>query len=147
MRRVGVGLVQPGLLLARAVVVRGLAQLVVLEAGAGEERVFACRRVRVVMVELVVDEVEDEERVDDPDAGGEVGSAVVHEREAPGPRAVADLAGDAQFQRPCPGARGQRVELGLELVGVAAEQPGGPRAGVVAGELGAGAFELVGGVQ
>ena len=105
------GLVQPGLLLARLVVVRGLAQLVVLEAGAGEERVFACRRVRVVVVELVVDEVEDEERVDDPDAGGEVGSAVVHEREAPGPRAVADLAGDAQFQRPCPGARGQRVEL------------------------------------
>jgi hypothetical protein len=90
-----VGLVQAGLLFARLVVARGLAQLVVVEAGSGEERLLACRRVRVVMVELVVDEVEDEERVDDPDAGGEVGSAVVHEREAPGAGAVADLAGDA----------------------------------------------------
>jgi hypothetical protein len=72
------------------------------------------------MVELVVHEVEDEERVDDPDAGGEVRSAVVHEREAPGARAVADLAGDAQLQR-VSGARA--VSASSSLSSVSGSQP------------------------
>ena len=115
------GVAQLGLLLARPVVVGGLLELVVGEAGAGEERLLARGRgVLLVLVERVDGEVEDERGVDDPDPGGEVDAAVVHEREAPGAGAVADLRGDPDLQRPVLGAGGERVELGLELRGVAA---------------------------
>ena len=111
-----------GLLLARPVVVGGLLELVVVEAGAGEERLLARGPgVVLVLVERVDGEVEDERGVDDPDPGGEVRAAIVHEREAPGAGAVADRRRDPDLQRPVPGARGERVELSLELRGLALE--------------------------
>ena len=48
-------------------------------------------------------------------AGGEVLAAVVDERVAAVAGAVADLAGDADLERPRPGAGGERVELAVEL--------------------------------
>ena len=77
----------------------GVAELVVVEAGAGEVGLLAGRR-RVAVAELFVDEVEHEGGVDDPDPGGEVLPAVVDERVAAVAGAVAHLAGDADLERP-----------------------------------------------
>ena len=108
--------------LAAFVVVGGrLAQVGVVEAGAGEVGVLARGRI-VGVVEVVVDEVEHEDGVDDPDAGGEVAAAVVHVGVVAGAGAVADLAGDPQLQRGSACSVGEHVELGVELVGLAAEQ-------------------------
>jgi hypothetical protein len=64
-----------------------------------------------------VGEVEHEGRVDDPDPGGEVASALVHESVPAVAGAVAHVAGDAELQRPSLGAGGERVELGVEALG------------------------------
>jgi hypothetical protein len=54
----------------------GVAELVVIQAGAGEVRLLSRRRAFVVL-EALVDEVDHEGRVDDPDAGSEVPAPVV----------------------------------------------------------------------
>ena len=134
-----------GLLLARGVLGGGVAELGVVDTGAGEERLLAGGLCVAGRVRRVEGEVDHERGVDDPDAGGEVLAAVVHERVAPGAGAVADLGGDPELQRPGPGARGERVELGVELVGLA---PSMPRvAGGRLGEVGAGVLDLLGGVE
>ena len=116
-----------------------------MRRGAGEVGVLACGGV-VVLVELFVDDVEREDGVDDPDAGGEVGSAVVDVGVAAGAGAVAQLGRDVQLERPAAGAGGEGVELGVELVGLAAEDRRGlPLAG--GGEVGAGVFDLLAAVQ
>ena len=71
-----VGVAGPGLRAALLVLGGGVAELVVVEPGAGEVGLFAGGG-RVGVVELLVDEVEHEGGVDDPDAGGEVLAAVV----------------------------------------------------------------------
>src|SRR5579884_1307024 len=115
----------PGLRPRSALIVFGgrVVKLLVIDPGTGEVRLLV-RGGSVVVVELLVDEVEDERGVDDPDAGGEVLSAVVHERVAAVAGAIADLSGDADLQRPRLGAGRQRVELGVETVGLAAEDRG-----------------------
>ena len=120
----GVGVAGARGLAAFMVVGGRLAQVGVVEAGAGEVGVLARGR-SVGLVEVVVDEVEHEDGVDDPDAGGEVPAAVVHVGVVAGAGAVADLAGDPQLQRGSACSVGERVELGVELVGLAAEQADG----------------------
>ena len=112
----------PGSCLCPALLVLGgrVAELGVVEVGAREVGVLAGWR-RGVAVELLVDEIEHERRVDDPDSGGEIRSAVVHERVAAIASAVADLAGDAEFERPRLRPRGERVELAVEPIGRTAE--------------------------
>ena len=112
----------PGPSLRPALLVLGgrVAELVVVDAGAGEVRLLA-RRCRLDVAELLVDEVEHEGGVDDPDAGGEVAPALVHERVAAVAGAVAHLAGDAQLRGPGLGAGGERVELAVEPLELAAE--------------------------
>ena len=73
-------------------------------------------------------------------------AAVVHEREAPGARALADLVGDRDLQRAVLAARAQRVELAVELGRLAGEQPGSLLASRVV-EVGAGALCVLGGVE
>ena len=107
----------------RAVLLAGRAQLGVVEAGAGEVALLARDRV-VAGFELLADRVEHEHGVDDPDAGGEVGAALVHVGVAAGAGALAQRAVDAQLARRRPGAGGERVELSVELVGRAAEDAG-----------------------
>ena len=112
----------PGSRLRSALLVLGgrVAELVVVEACAGEVRLLA--RVRAVVVaEMLVDEVEDECWVDDPDPGREVASAVVDVGVAAVAGAVADVAGDADLQRSglCPGGEG--VELCVEALELAAQ--------------------------
>ena len=89
--------------------------------------------VAVVVLELLVDEVDHERGVDDPDAGGEVLAAVVDEGVAAVAGAVADLAGDADLERPGPGARGERVELAVELA--RARSRGSPRSAAGRGSV------------
>ena len=84
------GVAGPRLGAALLVLGGGVAELVVVDPRAGEVRLLAGGR-GVVVVELLVDEVEHEGRVDDPDTGGEVLPAVVHEGVAAVARAVADL--------------------------------------------------------
>jgi hypothetical protein len=66
------GLTQALRVAACAVFLSGGTQLVVVEAGAGEERLLACGLVVLVVGELLMDEVDDELGGDDPDAVGEV---------------------------------------------------------------------------
>jgi hypothetical protein len=80
-----------------------LSELVVVDARAGEVSLLA-GRCRVAVAELLVREVEDEDRVDDPDPGGKVPSALVHERVPPVAGAVAHIAGHAELERPALGA-------------------------------------------
>ena len=112
----------PGPSLRPALLVLGgrVAELVVVDAGAGEVRLLA-RRCGLDFAELLVYEVEHEGGVDDPDPGGEVLSALVHERVAAVAGAVAHIAGDAELERPALGAGGERVELGVEPLELAAE--------------------------
>lgn len=97
--------------LARPVLLLGGAQLLVVEAGAGEERLLSGDLVVLAVGELVADEVDREHRVDDPDAVRKVLSALVYEREAPGAGAVPGLCGDLELQRLGLRAGGQGVEL------------------------------------
>ena len=89
--RVGV----PGARLGSAGLVVGgrVAELVVIDAGSREVRLLAGGR-RGVVLELLVDEVDHERGVDDPDARGEVATAIVGEGVAAVAGAVADLGGD-----------------------------------------------------
>ena len=73
-------------------------------------------------------------------------SALVHERVAAVAGAVADIAGDAELERPALGAGGERVELGVEPLELAA-QDRGDLALAVGGEVGAGVLDLLGGVE
>ena len=91
-------------------------------------------------------EVEHERGVDDPDPGGEVASALVHERVSAVAGAVAHIAGDAELERPGLGAGGERVELGVEPLELAA-QDRGELALAVGGEVGAGVLDLLCGVE
>ena len=73
-------------------------------------------------------------------------AAVVDEGVAAVAGAVAHLAGDAEFERPGPGAGGERVELAVEPLELAAEDHGDlSLAGV--GQVAAGVFDLFGGVE
>ena len=69
------GLAQALRVAAFAVFLSGGTQFVVVEGGAGEERLFAGGLVVLVVGEVFVDEVDHEQGVDDPDAVGEVLSA------------------------------------------------------------------------
>src|SRR3954451_856738 len=97
-----------------AVVLGGGAQVVVVEARAGEVPLVARRR-PVIVGELLAGDVEHEDGVDDPDAGGEVPAAV----KGPGVTAVggaiAQRAVNAELERVAAGARGQGVEFRVEL--------------------------------
>jgi len=93
-----------------------------------------------------VDEVDHERRVDHPDAGGEVLPALVDVGVAPVAGALAGLPGDPDLQRARPRAGGERVELAVELGGLAAEDPGElPATGF--GELPACLLDLLGAVE
>jgi hypothetical protein len=131
---------------AGAVVLPGGAQFVVVEGGAGEERVLAGGLVLVVVGELVVDEVDDECGVDDPDAVCEVLPAMVHEREAPRAGAVAGLGGDLNLERCGLRAGSERVELAVQFAQLAAEN-GGELLAFGGGEVRSGLFEVLGGVE
>jgi hypothetical protein len=77
----------------------GVPELVVFDSRTCEVRLLAGDGL-VVVVELFVDEVvEHEGGIDDPDTGGEVLAAVVHERAAADARAVANLPRDAELER------------------------------------------------
>ena len=136
----GVGLALALLVAALALLGGGVAQVGRVEAGAGEVGRVGRRRVVGLVGEGLADGVEHEHGVDDPDAGGEVGAALVDVGVAAGAGAVAQGGVDAQRRVGGLGAwRCERVELGVELVGRAAEDAGrlvGGPAGVrcVAGE-------------
>src|SRR3954447_25190997 len=130
---------------ARAGVLGGVAQLVVVEASAAEVGLLA-GDLAVGVGELVADGVEHEHRVDHPDAGGEVLAALEHPAVASVGGAVAQRPVDAQLERGALGAGGECVELGVELLGLAAERGG--RFGVaLGGEVVAGVLDLLGGVE
>ena len=140
------GLAQAQRVAAFAVFLSGGAEFVVVEAGAGEERLFAGGLVVVVVGELFVGEVDHEDGVDDPDAVGEVLSARVDVGEASGAGALAGLRGDRDLERLGLGAGGERVELAVDLAGFAGEDSG--RAVLARwGEVRAGALDLFGGVE
>ena len=133
--------VRPALL----VLCRRVAELVVVDAGAGEVRLLA-RRCRLDFAELLVYEVEHEGGVDDPDPGGEVASALVDECVSTVAGAVAYIGGDVELECPALGAGGERVELGVEPLELTA-QDGGELAMAVGGEVGAGVLDLLCGVE
>jgi hypothetical protein len=85
--------------------------------------------------------------VDDPDPGGEVASAVVHERVPAVAGAVAHIAGDAELERLALGAGGERVELRVEPLELAAQDRGELALAVVGREVGAGVLDLLCGVE
>ena len=103
----------PRLTPARLVLCPCVSELIVVEAGAGEVSILTDRSC-VALPKLFVGEVEHEGRVDDPDPGGEVLPALVHERIPPVAGAVTDLARDADLHRSGLGASGERVELAVE---------------------------------
>ena len=140
------GLAQALCVAAFAVFLSGGAEFVVVERGAGEERLFASGLIVLVVGEVFADEVDHEQGVDDPDAVGEVLSALVDVGEASDAGAFAGLRGDLDLERLGLGAGGERVELAVELVVLAGEDLGEllSRGG---GELGAGALDLLGGVE
>jgi hypothetical protein len=94
---------------ALAVLLGGVAQLVVVEARAAEVGVLA-GDLAVGVGELLADGVEHEHRVDDPDAGREVLAALEHPAVASVGGAVAQRPVDAQLKRAALGAGGERVE-------------------------------------
>jgi hypothetical protein len=99
-----------------------------------------------VVGELLVGEVDDEQGVDDPDAVGEVLSALVDVGEASGAGAVAGLRCDRELEGLGLRAGGERVEFAVELVWFAGEDVcelfslGG-------GEVRAGTLDVLGGVE
>jgi len=70
----------------------------------------------------------------------------VHERVPPVASAVAHVAGDAELERPALGACGERVELGVEPLELAA-QDRGELALAIGVEVMAGVLDLLGGVE
>ena len=118
------GLPQALCVAAFAVLLAGGAEFVVVECGAGEERVFAGGLVALVTGEVFADEVDHERWVDDPDCVGEVLSALVDVGEASDAGAVAGFRGDPDLERLGLGAGGERVERAVELVVLAGEDPG-----------------------
>ena len=87
-----------------AVLLGGVAQLLVVEARAAEVGLLA-GGLAVGVGELLADGVEHEHRVDDPDAGGEVLAAVEHPAVASVGGAVAQRCVDAQLERAASCAR------------------------------------------
>ena len=116
----GFGVARPRLGAALLVLGGGVAQLVIVDPGAGEVGLLSRRR-RVAVAELLLDEVEHERGVDDPDPGGEVAPAVMDKGVAAVAGAAAHLAGDANLQRSRVCAGGERVELCVDALGRAAE--------------------------
>ena len=112
----GVGV--PGARLGAAGLVVGgrVAELLIIDAGSGEVRLLAGRG-RVAFPDVFVDEVEHERGVDDPDPGSEVLPAVVDVGVAAVAGAVADLAGDADLQRP-------RLRAGASVSSSRSRRPG-----------------------
>ena len=98
----------------------GVAEFVVVEAAPAK---YASSRAggSSSSLEVFVDEVDHEGGSIDPDAVGEVLAAVVDEGVAAVAGAVADLGGDPDLERSGPGAGGERVELAVELLGLAGE--------------------------
>jgi hypothetical protein len=139
------GLAGPRLGSALLVLGSGVAEFVVVEPRAGEVRLLA-GRVGVAVVELLVDEVQHEGGVDDPDTGGEVRPAVVHEGVAAVAGAVADLRRDAELERPCPRAGRERVELSVESLHLAPEDRGDLFLAAT-GQVRSGEVDLFGGVE
>ena len=94
------GLQLPLALFVAALAVGGgrVAQVGGVETGAGEEGLVARRRGLRLLGECLVDGVEHEDGVDDPDAGGEVRSAVVDVGVAAGAGAFAQRVVDAQLR-------------------------------------------------
>ena len=86
----GFGLARPRLGASLLVFGGGVAELAVVDPRAGEVGLLSSGRGPVVL-DLLVDEVDHERWVDDPDAGGEVASALVHERVPAVAGAVAHL--------------------------------------------------------
>ena len=70
----------------------------------------------------------------------------MHERVSAVAGAVAHIAGDAELERPALGAGGERVELGVEPLELAA-QDRGDLALAVGGQVGAGVLDLLCGVE
>jgi hypothetical protein len=99
-----------------------------------------------VLSELFVDEVDHEQGVDDPDRVGEVLPAHVDVSEASDAGAFADLRGDPDLERLRFGAGGERVELCVELGGLAGED-GDELFAVGGGEVRTGVLDVVGGVE
>ena len=129
-------------LAALGVLLAGVAHLLVGELACAEVGLLAGGGLVAVGVELLADEVDHEHGVDHPDRVGEVLPALVHVGVAAGAGAVADLAGDPDLGGLGFRAGGERVELGLELVGLAAQQRGQLRLRG-RGEVGAGALDLL----
>src|SRR5262249_37556099 len=128
----------------------------VVPTRAGEVRPFP-RPPAFVVLELLVGEGDHERRGDHPDAGGGIAAAGGGEGVAGAVGGVAVggaavgggvayLAGDPQLEPPGLGARTQSVELAVEPLGLAAEDPGDlPLAGF--GQMGAGLVDLLGSVE
>jgi len=131
---------------AGAVVLFGGAQLVGVQGGAGEERLLPGDLVILTVGEVVVDEVDDERGVDDPDGVGEVLAALVDVGVASGAGAVAGFGGDGDLERLGLGAGGEGVEFGVEFAGFACEDPG-ELLSLAGGEVRAGVLDVVGGVE
>jgi len=86
----GVGLALALLVAALALLLRGVARVCGVEAGAGEVGGVGLRRDAVGVGEHLADGVEHEHGVDDPDPGGEVRAALVYEGVAAGARPFAE---------------------------------------------------------
>jgi hypothetical protein len=95
-----------------------------VEARASEGGVLAGRRLRRRR-RVVGGRVKHVYEVDDPDAGGEVLAALEDPSVASVGGAVAQRPVDAQLERAALGAGRERVEFGVELLGLAAERGGG----------------------
>ena len=139
------GVAGAGLCPALLVLGGGVTQLVVVEARAGKVRLLPRGRAFVVL-EVLVDEVDHEHRVDHPDAGGEVPPSVMREGVTAVAGAVADLGGDAELGGPRPGAGGECVELAIEPVGLAAQDRRELPPSVVV-QVRAGVVDPLGGVE
>ena len=131
-----------------AVVGGGGAQVGVVQACAGEVALLAGGLVAVVGLHALADDVEHEQRVDDPDRRGRSrGRGRTSTRSGRWRRGRAVSASTWSLSARVRALRGERVELAVELVrrrsraGSAACGAGG------GGELRAGALELLGGVE
>jgi hypothetical protein len=126
-----------------AVLLGSVAPLVAVEARAAEVGLLAGD---LALGVLVADGIEHEHRVDHLDGGGEVLAALEHPAVASVGDAVARRAVDAQLQRAAPRPSRERIELGVELLGLAAER-GGRLAVALEAEVVARVLDLLGVVE